>query len=300
MKHVRWMLLLALPLSVGIVVWTRMATQGASQERLKQQVQDLQNEVATLIKDENFAQASVKLEELQMLFVKAGRYQEALEASLQIEQVDGKASGRRSPWNYVRIAEAYLWLGDREKFFDWIEKAISERSFTKLDYFQSAQLDGVRDHPRFKKLVAACATLIGVGREAKDFHVTLLDGSSFSLVAQRGKVVLLDFWDVRCGPCRKEMPNLKRIFKDFKDKGLEIVGISLDTERALLEDYLKEAALPWKIACSWDGWDDQTAQLYRISATPSTWVIDRHGIVRYFDVRGEELRRAVEALIRET
>ena len=77
------------------------------------------------------------------------------------------------------------------------------------------------------------------------------------------------------------------------------MGISLDTERKPLDDYLKEAVLPWKIACSWDGWNDRTAALYRISATPSTWLIDRRGVVRYCDVRGEELRKAVETLVAE-
>jgi peroxiredoxin len=138
-----------------------------------------------------------------------------------------------------------------------------------------------------------------LGRKAKDFRITLLDGSAFTLSAQSGKVVLIDFWDVRCPPCRREMPVLKNLFKDFKDKGLEIVGISLDTDRALLEDYVKKEKLPWKISCSLDGWNDSTATLYKISATPSTWLIDRHGVARYYAVRGEDLRRAVEELVRE-
>jgi len=62
---------------------------------------------------------------------------------------------------------------------------------------------------------------------------------------------------------------------------------------------VKQTELPWKIACSWNGWDDTTAKLYRISATPSTWLVDRRGVVRYCDVRGEELRTAVETLIAE-
>ncbi len=191
-------------------------------------------------------------------------------------------------------------MGHTDQFFEWLENAVAERRFSKLDYFGGSQLDSVRNLPRFKKLVAACAAILGVGRPAKDFQVALLDGSPFVLSAYRGKVVLIDFWDVRCAPCRREMPNLKAIYRDFRDKGLEVLGISLDTEKVLLADYLKEAALPWKIACSWDGWGDRTAKLYGISATPSTWLIDRRGIVRYYDARGEELRRAVEKLVAES
>ena len=96
------------------------------------------------------------------------------------------------------------------------------------------------------------------------------------------------------------MPNLKEIFKDFKDRGLEIIGISLDTDKQLLEGYLKEVALPWKITCSLEGWSDNTVKLYKISATPSTWLVDRKGIMRYYDVRGAKLRQAVEELIKES
>jgi len=287
-------------LSIGTCVAVWQVTRAVRQQKVTQQVQDLRSEASTLVREGKLAQAADKLEALQVLFMNAGRYQDALEASLAIEDLSQKVAERQSPWNYVRIAEAYLGMGSIERYFDWMEKAVGERSFSKSDYFQGTQLDGVRNHPRFKKLMAACAALIGVGQEARDFQVTLLDGSPFTLSAYRGKVVLIDFWDVRCGPCRKEMPNLKEIFRDFKDKGLEIVGISLDTERKLLDDYLKEAVLPWKIACSWDGWNDRTAKLYKISATPSTWLIDRRGVVRYYDVRGEELRRAVETLVRES
>jgi len=289
--------LVVLTLSVAGLV---LATQTVKQKEERRQIDALQNEAAALIKEGRLTQAADKLEQLQVRFMNAEMYREALDASLKIEQVSQRASDRKSPWNYVRIAEAYLGMGEKDRYLDWMERAVYERSFSKLDYFQDARLNALKDHPRYKTLVNACAKVIGVGQPAKEFQVTLLDGSSFSLHAQKGKVVLIDFWDVACGPCRREMPNLKEIFKDFKDRGLEIVGISMDTDKTLLYRYVNEAALPWKIACSFDGWSDSTAKLYKISATPSTWLIDRQGVVRYYDVRGAELRRAVEALIRES
>ena len=299
MKRVIWVLLIVVPLSIIGYVQASKANQAAKEERLVERIQSLRKEVSGFLEAKRFAQAADKLEELQVLLMDNGRYQDALAASLQIEEVSHRFSERLSPWNYVRVAEAYLGMGDTDKYFEWMNKAVNERYFSKIDYFQDGRFKSLQGHPEFKKLVEACATTIGVGRPAKDFEVTLLDGSPFSLSAQKGKVVLIDFWDVRCGPCRKEMPNLKEIHRDFRDRGLEIIGISLDTEKKLLDDYLKEAALPWKIACSFDGWSDSTAKLYRISATPSTWLVDRRGIVRYFDVRGAELRRAVEELTRQ-
>jgi len=299
MKRTICVVLIVVPLSIIGYVEASKAIQAAKQKRLTGRVQALQEEVAGLLEAKRFAQTADKLEELQVLLMDNGRYQDALAASLQIEEVSHRFSDRLSPWNYVRVGEAYLGMGDTDRYFEWMNKAVNERYFSKTDYFQDARFNPLRAHPEFKKLVEACATTIGVGRPAKDFEITLLDGSPFSLSAQKGKVVLIDFWDVRCGPCRKEMPNLKEIHRDFRARGLEIVGISLDTEKKLLDDYLKEASLPWKIACSYDGWSDSTARLYRISATPSTWLIDRRGIVRYYDVRGAELRRAVEELTRQ-
>ncbi len=298
MKQIKWVLVLVSPLVVLSFFAIRM-NQTAKQEKLKQTIHDLQSEASALRREGKYTRALDTLEQLQVLLMNAGKYQDGLHASLTMEEWSQMTSDRKSPWNYVRIAEAYRGLGDREKYLDWMEKTVLERSFLKLDYFQDERLNAIKDDPRFRKIVDACATLIGVGRPAKEFQVALLDGSSFALSAQKGKVVLVDFWNVQCGPCREEMPNLKEIFRDFKDRGFEMIGISLDTEEQLLGDYLKETALPWKIACSLDGWDDGTAKLYRISATPSSWLIDRKGIVRYYDVRGAKLRQAVQQLITE-
>lgn len=299
MKRTRWMLVTALLVSIAAAVLAVRTVSTTKQRELNRRISEQQNQAASLRREGKLTESLQTLERLQVLLMRSGRYQDALVASFEIEAWSRLASDRESPWDYVRIAEAYLGVGDRESFLDWMERAVNERSFLKLDYFESERLNDLEEDPRFRTIVAACAAQIGVGRTAKDFHVPLLDGSSFALSAQKGKVVLVDFWDVRCEPCRTEMPNLKEVFSDFKDKGLEIIGISLDTDRALLERYLGQADLPWKIACSLKGWGDDTAKLYKISATPSTWLIDRNGIVRYYDLRGTDLRRAVEALIEE-
>ncbi len=299
MKRLVWVLLIVAPLSIVGYVQANKAIQAARQERLTERVRALRNDVAGLLEAKQYSQAADTLEQLQVLFMGSGKYEDALAASLQIEEVSLKFSDRLSPWNYVRVAEAYLGMGETDQYFEWMQKAVSERHFSKIEYFQDRRFGALQGLPQFKKLVEACATTVGVGRPATDFEITLLDGSPFRLSAQKGKVVLIDFWDVRCGPCRKEMPNLKQIYTHFQDRGLEVIGISLDTEKQLLDDYLKEAALPWKIACSFNGWSDSTAVLYKISATPSTWLLDRRGIVRYYDVRGDELRRAVEDLTGE-
>jgi len=233
----------------------------------------------------------------QFLLAKTGAFQEALKNAFELDEISSKLSERRSPWNCLKIAESYLGLKDHENALAWIEKAVYERGFIRRDIFDLKEYAPLKDDPRFKKIIADVEKKIGINLPAREFTVTLLDGSSFSLTGQRGKVVLVDFWDVKCPPCRKEMPNLKRLHKEFAGKGLVIIGISLDTDKALLQEYLKEISPEWKMACSFQGWSDATAKLYSINATPSSWLIDRRGILRSIDLRGEELRQAVKNLL---
>jgi thiol-disulfide isomerase/thioredoxin len=231
------------------------------------------------------------------LLLKTSAFQEALENAFALEALSQKISMRQSPWNCLKIADAYMGLKDWENAMAWIEKAVYERSFIRRDIFDSPDYAQLKNNPRFKKVIAAVEKKIGINLPAKEFTIPLLDGASFSLSAQRGKVVLIDFWDVQCPPCRKEMPNLKKLHREFAEKGLVIVGISLDTDKTLLQNYLKEISPLWKMACSFQGWNDATAKLYLINATPSSWLIDRKGILRHIDLRGEELYKAVKSLI---
>ena len=300
MPRKRLMLAAAVLLGIGGLFLGATAVRVVKLAALARKVEDLGSQAATQAKNHQLVDAADTLERLQVLCMDSGLHQEALDASRAIEDVSRHIPGRRSPWNFVRIAEAYLGMGDRDRYFEWMQKAVDERSFSKVSYFQEPRLDPLRRDTRFARLVAASSALVGVGAPARAFEVTLLDGSTFTLSAQKGRVVVIDFWYVLCAPCREELPTLRAIHVEFKDQGLVMLGISLDTDRKLLDDYVKQTAIPWKLACSLGGWDDPTVRLYRISATPSTWVIDRHGVVRYYDLRGEALRRAVETLVKES
>jgi len=232
------------------------------------------------------------------LLLKIGAYRDALQCGFAIEELGRKIGDRKSPWDCLKIADAYLGLEEYDKALDWIEKAVKERNFTKLDVLQQGEgFAPLRGSPRFKALLADIEKSLGIGQPARDFRITLLDGTPFVLSEQKGKVVLIDFWDARCVPCRRAMPHLKELHQKYAARGLEIIGISLDSDRRLLEDYLQEVEPSWKMACSFKGWNDGTAVLYRINATPSTWLIDRYGILRSIDLRGDDLTQAIVGLL---
>jgi thiol-disulfide isomerase/thioredoxin len=138
-----------------------------------------------------------------------------------------------------------------------------------------------------------------VGGEPIPFSVMDLEGKSLSLDKYKGKVVLLDFWATWCGPCRSEMPKVISLYNEYHNKGFEIVGISLDESRTLLEKYITENKMEWPQYFEGTKWDNSIARKYGVRAIPATFLLDREGKIRYKAVRGRELARAVEKLVSE-
>ncbi len=237
------------------------------------------------------------LDSLHFLLLKTGAYEEAVQAGLALESLSLRTDLRPSPWNCLKIAEAYLGQGQLEKALDWIEKAVDERGFIAMELFENATYSSLRESPRFQDVIARMEKKIGIGLPAKEFSVQLLNGTDFILSEQKGKVVLIDFWDVDCPPCRKGMPFLKKMVRDFGEKGLVLIGISLDTDKAKLNGFLDELSPSWPMACSFKGWADETVRLYGIHSTPSFWLIDRDGILRKMNIRGDDLVAAVRELL---
>lgn len=222
------------------------------------------------------------------------KYNEALETALKKE----KASLRKTPWDCLDIASIYIILENKGKTFEWLDEAVN-RGFITYQSLYGEQFKAIQSEEKFKKIVARIKDKIGIGKPAQDFTTDLLSGSTFTLSAQKGKVILIDFWAIWCGPCLAEMPNLKKYYKEFKEKGFEIIGISLDNSKDMLEEYIKKENLEWNISFSGKGWEDSTGELYGVKSIPSYWLVDKAGVLRHFGLRGEQLKKAIEELISE-
>jgi thiol-disulfide isomerase/thioredoxin len=105
----------------------------------------------------------------------------------------------------------------------------------------------------------------------------------------QNKLVLIDFWASWCGPCMREMPNVVKAYELYHGKGLEIVGVSLDNDKARWLAAIEQTGQKWPQMSDLKGWDCQGAQFYNIQSIPANVLVNEHGIIIARDLRGEDL-----------
>jgi len=147
--------------------------------------------------------------------------------------------------------------------------------------------------------VAPLSVGIRVGDVAPEIYLPDLNGKSISLYSLRGKYVLVDFWASWCGPCRYENPNLVKLYNEYKDKGLEIYGVSLDQDKDSWHRAIQKDGITWIQVSDLNQWNSIVVPLYQLEGIPASFLLDKEGKIIASYLRGPDLENKVKQLLGE-
>jgi cytochrome c biogenesis protein CcmG/thiol:disulfide interchange protein DsbE len=135
----------------------------------------------------------------------------------------------------------------------------------------------------------ATASLVGAGKTAPDFALKSVDGKIVKLSDFKGKVVIIDFWATWCPPCRKGIPDLVDLKKEFGKKGLEVIGVSVDDQRTIeqVPSFVKDKNINYPVVYG----DSKVSQNYGgIESIPTSVIVDKAGniVAQYTGLQPKE------------
>lgn len=192
----------------------------------------------------------------------------------------------------ILYMKAMLYL----QIFDNTKQGVELMEQLKRDFPATKQGQGadkliasLRQQEEGKKIQRSLA----VGSKFPDFNEKDVAGKPLSVANYKGKVVLIDFWATWCGPCVHELPNVLKAYEKHHKSGFEIIGISLDRDKAKLTNFTKEKNMPWQQYFDGQFWSTKLAVRYGVNSIPATYLLDREGKIIGKDLRGDSLDQAV-------
>ena len=136
----------------------------------------------------------------------------------------------------------------------------------------------------------------GVGAQAPEIVVQTPDGETIKLSDFKGKVTMIDFWASWCKPCRAENPNVVRVYNQYKNKGFEIFGVSLDRDKDKWVEAIKQDGLTWKHGSELQFWQSSFVPTYSLDGIPMTYLLDENGVIIAKGLRGQQLEATLQEI----
>ncbi|MFH1121723.1 MAG: AhpC/TSA family protein [Bacteroidota bacterium] len=199
----------------------------------------------------------------------------------------------------VRLKEALVANPSSPSTLFFIDKMELD---TDLDVYEKVSESLYIKYPDYKLVTDLKARVdlekeLRPGKTAPEITLPDQEGKPVKLSSLRGKVVLIDFWASWCSPCRRENPEVVRIYNRFKDRGFDIFGVSLDRDAAGWFGAIEKDGLVWTQVSDLKYWDSAAAKAYGVKAIPHTVLIDRDGKIIARKLRGKVLEEKLEELL---
>jgi thiol-disulfide isomerase/thioredoxin len=155
------------------------------------------------------------------------------------------------------------------------------------------------ESPIVKKIVADRRIKEAVGKPFKLEFTDAIKGTPITMASLKGKVVIVDFWATWCGPCVAEMPNMKKLYAEYKDKGVEFIGVSLDQPKEQggldkLKEFVQQNKIEWPQYYQGNFWQSDFSSSWGINSIPCVFAVDAEGNLASTEARGK-----LESLIPE-
>lgn len=145
---------------------------------------------------------------------------------------------------------------------------------------------------------------VNIGKVAPNFTGTTPEGNTISLNDIKGKVTIIDFWAAWCAPCRRENPNVVKVYNKYHDKGLEIISVSLDgrtgqnNPKTAWVKAIEKDKLNWHHISSLTYFNEPAARLYSVNSIPATFILDENGVIVSKRLRGAALDKKIGELLK--
>jgi peroxiredoxin len=184
---------------------------------------------------------------------------------------------------------------DTEKDFATYESIIAQLN---VGFPESPTVKQLTLNYQQTKAKKEAANVVSPGKLAPDFEELMLDGTTkMKLSDLRGKIVLLDFWASWCGPCRKENPNVVKLYDKYQKSGFTVMSVSLDRDRAAWKAAIEKDNLKWPNHVSdLQQWSSKVGQMYQVKGIPFTVLIDKEGKIIKTNLRGEALEAELKQI----